>query len=136
MSNTFSAVSAFTHDSKCHHAKGIVRDFLLKNRTNEEVRIKVRCTYEMFIRIQQRLRRQCISRQCKVDMLMSYWEKMTLRIQKQATDLMDAEACNLCLKFIMVPTEVKQELFSEYINACRDLYAIAFLQWRLRFPRL
>lgn len=47
---------------------------------------------------------------------------------------MDTEACNLCLKFIMVPTEVKRALFSEYINACRDLYAIAFLQWRLRFP--
>ena len=41
---------------------------------------------------------------------------------------------NLSLRMIIVPTEVKRELFNKYINACRDIFSIAFLQWRLRFP--
>lgn len=40
----------------------------------------------------------------------------------------------LCAKICVVPYEVKMELMRLFISRCRELYSIAFLQWRLKYP--
>ena len=33
-----------------------------------------------------------------------------------------------------MPKEIKKAVLTAYINKCRELYHIAFFQWRLKFP--
>ena len=87
------------------------------------------------LKIQSRFKQQITRRKCRVFLLHQYWDKMVAHIQKIGAKLRDANVLKLNIKFQMVPSEVKDELFKEYINACKDQYAAAFLQWRLKFPR-
>ena len=56
--------------------------------------------------IQKRVKDQGITRGCKVEVLVNYWNKLYGKIQWKATCLKDKEITELCKYIAMVPKHI------------------------------
>ena len=91
----------------------MLKGFLKENIDVERFKIAMREFYKNINLIQRRMRGACASREAKVDVLMNYWDKMYGQIQQVASRTKDKEVGDkLCIKLLLVPKEVKYELFT------------------------
>ena len=65
---------------------------------------------------------------------MNYWDKLTGEIQKRVSKAKDEAANALLRRLIMVPPRIKEAMLKGYVDKCRQMHAIAFLQWRAMYP--
>lgn len=49
----------------------------------------------------------------------------------KATELGDRNMTEICKRIILIPKEVRLACLTQYLLACKWIYAIAFFQWRL-----
>ena len=70
----------------------------------------------------------------KVNVLLTYWDKLYGKMQAVATNSHDCNANCFLNKIATVPLSVKTELLREWVIGCIKLHRIAFYQWRLMFP--
>ena len=70
----------------------------------------------------------------KVEVLMAYWDKMVAHLMKMRTELQDKESLELVQQLIEVPLNIRRCALTHYVVKCRRLHAIAFYQWRSKFP--
>lgn len=62
----------------------------------------------------------------KVDVLMTYWDKLYGQMQLKATATNDTKAKETLKEIALVPTSVKRKLFTFYVKKCRELHNVAF----------
>lgn len=84
--------------------------------------------------IQKRIRKQLRIRYSKVDVLMIYWDKVIGTMIKEQSKFNDKRAEQLTVEFSRVPKAVRDACFKKYIDHCKAVYNIAFMQWRLIYP--
>ena len=63
----------------------------------------------------------------KIEVLVNYWDKTISQIQTLATKKKDKCVTTMVGKIMLVPYFVREACLKEYIRACRQLYAIAFM---------
>ena len=80
------------------------------------------------------MKNQLVIRHAKVDVLLIYWDKLYGIVQQGASLFRDKNANALCKKLICINKEVQKHMLLAYVNRCRELHSIAFLQWRLMYP--
>lgn len=77
---------------------------------------------------------QTKTRYNKVELLETYWNRTYEFVKEKALKMNDKHTTTLLIKIMEIPAEVKKELLLQYIKSCREVYAIAFFQWRYRYP--
>lgn len=121
-------------------AKAVLHPFLKANADHEKTRVRVRYFFDRIVFMQNRMRDKLICKDSKVEVLINYWDKMQFQIMAGAAPNaakgrpMDEEARTFAMKLHRVPEEVRLALLSAYVQACRRLHAICFLQWRRMYP--
>lgn len=76
----------------------------------------------------------------KVDVLLGYWDKMEFQMMGNAAPdtrrgrPLDQGALDLVSKLAAVPVPIKRAMLAAYVAQCRRVHAIAFLQWRKKYP--
>lgn len=68
---------------------------------------------------------------------MNYWEKMNSSLMgtAQTQTIKPGKMTKAVLtQLLKVDDETKRYIFGKYVARCRELHAIAFLQWRKKFP--
>ena len=93
-----------------------------------------RRTYKKLIWIQKHIRNQLITRHSKVEVLINYWDKMINMLRIKANESRDQKILNILHNIIKVPKFIKRWILTLFVYRCRELYHIAFFQWRLKNP--
>lgn len=123
-------------------ATAVLYPFLKANADHEKTRVRVRYFFERIVFMQRRIHDKLVCIHSKVDVLVNYWEKMEFQILAGAAPNaakgrpMDQEAQAFAMKLHRVPAEVRRACLSAYVQCCRRLHAICFLQWRQMYPGL
>lgn len=81
------------------------------------------------------MRRQLEVRAAKVDVLCTAWEHVSAAIMRKAAKRKDQAVLQLVQDItVLESTAARRHLLLRYVNKCRELHSIAFLQWRLLYP--
>lgn len=62
------------------------------------------------------------------------WDRMVQKIEKKATAFQDKHMIEMVKKIYEIPGHLKHTVLRYYNQKCGELHALAFLQWRYRFP--
>lgn len=124
-------------EEKC---RMILLPFLKQNADHDKTKSRVRYFFDRITFMQKRMKDKLVCMGSKVDVLMTYWEKLEFQIMTGAAPNaakgrpMDEEAQQYAVKFHRVPAEVRRACLAEYVLRCRHLHSICFLQWRRMYP--
>jgi hypothetical protein len=66
--------------------------------------------------------------------LENYWDKLVGRLMTRAKEKKDEQMKEIVQKLVVISYKVKHACFSKFIKQANFLYAIAFFQWRYKFP--
>ena len=91
-------------------------------------------TFDLLLGIQNRFKLRQIAVAAKVEVLENYWNKMVGRIMVDAIKKKDNKTIELMKHIMKIKLEVRTHLLHEFVRRCRQLHAIAFMQWRAKFP--
>ena len=86
------------------------------------------------IMIQRRIKRALVTKDAKVEVVENYWDKLFGALLSNAIKHKDTDMKVLCNRIVKIPREVKMRVLTLYVRRCRDLYQIAFFQWRKKYP--
>lgn len=117
-------------DEKESRAKMIVADYMNK----QSLRGKFIEYVAGISFIQKRIRKQLSLKYSKVDVLINYWDKILGSIIREKAKFKDKKAERLTVEFAKVPKNIRDACLKKYIDHCKSVYNIAFMQWRLHFP--
>ena len=84
--------------------------------------------------IQRSLHDKLIVRFCKVDVLINYWDKFFGIMTFMANFNNDYRMRQIMFDIAQIPKEVRYACLKAYVNKCREMYQIAFFQWRKKYP--
>jgi len=98
------------------------------------MRMKIREFYKQISFMQRRIKDGLVTKESKIEVLLNYWDKMFGVLQSQASKSNDKPTNDMCKKLIVIPKEVRYAMLKKYVTQCRNLYTIAFFQWRLMYP--
>ena len=62
------------------------------------------------------------------------WDKLVRDIEEKANDFEDKHIIAMVSKMKEIPGHLKHTVLRYYNQKCAELHALAFLQWRYRFP--
>ena len=69
-----------------------------------------------------------------MEVIINQWEKLFGRLMIQAGRINDAKMKKQLLKIVTVPKHIQVHVLSEYVDQCKQLYQIAFYQYRSLHP--
>lgn len=105
------------------------------NADRERIRSAGATFYERIVFMQRRMRKQLAIRYSKIDVLESAWDQVLTSIMKKASKRKDQQVLKLMQEIAVLQNKpVRRQLLHLYLNKCRELHSIAFLQWRLLYP--
>ena len=84
--------------------------------------------------IQQQFLFRAEADEAKIEVLTSYWNKLTDKLLLAAIRAEDVAVKELCSDIKKIKDNVRHYLLSYYLRKCRDLHSISFLQWRDLHP--
>ena len=84
--------------------------------------------------MQRRLRQQLSKKRAKTNVLLTFWDKLFGILMSEAIAKSDEKLKKVLHDVVVVPSEVKDSLLGHWIIKCQQLHAIAFWQWRLKYP--
>lgn len=81
------------------------------------------------------MRKQLAIRYSKIDVLESAWDQVLASVMLKASRRKDQPVLKLVQDIAVLQNRpVRRQLLRLYLNKCRELHSIAFLQWRLLYP--
>ena len=120
--------NSFRHLSTCFTATKIdtieqrallsLKEFLLDNMNKENLRIKLRTLYKKISFMQRKMRARFQTKGAKVEVLITYWDKIYGQSQLKASKTKDTEVTEMLMKLNTVPQAVRYECFWQYIRKC------------------
>ena len=84
--------------------------------------------------MQRRITDQLSIRFAKVDILEKYWDVLLREMYKREKRKCDSEIHELLNNIFAIPGKIKKMVLMAFVNKCRELYQIAFFQWRRKHP--
>ena len=115
-------------------AKAMLKPMLIDNMKKETARQNVGLFIKQITYIQTTMRNKLAAKGGKVEVLRNQWDKVFAEIQGRATRKNEAEGDAFCAKVCGIRNHVRDYVLKAYVEKCRELYNIAFLQWRRKFP--
>ena len=112
----------------------VLNHFFIDFRKCCDFKFKFFRTMSQILQIQTKIKTQIVTRYAKVDILCNYWDKMIGQIQLNASKLKDAKTSEICRKIMIIPKRIQFVILRYYVAACRNIYAVAFFQWRQLYP--
>lgn len=91
-------------------------------------------TYQKFCTIQRKNRDYLAVRFSKTEVLINYWDKMIGKLTLKADIYDDDLMRDILFKIVNIPKEVQLGVLTIFVQSCRDIYQIAFYQWRKMYP--
>ena len=67
-------------------------------------------------------------------MLINYWDKLIGQMCLKATQINDKDIMDILKHIVIIPRHIREAVLVAYVNKCRELYQIAFFQWRKIYP--
>ena len=104
----------------------ILKPFILRMLGMEICVEKMKHFYNKMIFIQKKLIDKLESRAAKIEVMLTYWDKLYGKLQIKCTDRGDKKGNILLSKICTVPREVKYAILKKYITKCAELHAVAF----------
>lgn len=111
-------------------SKKIVTEFLQKCGSKDRFRLYI----NQIKFIQQRIRTQHSVKYSKVDVLIIYWDRLINNIIKDKIKFKDKKADIVAMELAKISRNIRDACLRAYIDRCKEVYNIAFMQWRLLFP--
>ena len=113
-------------------ARAIVFDRLSQRNDLLVMKQKFDACFASIRYMQLRVKAQLSVKFSKVEVLTLAWERLLSKISQQAVrrPRKDILASKLLTKFFMIPSRVRAACLKHWVKKCRELYAIAYLQWR------
>jgi len=74
------------------------------------------------------------SLEAKIEVLMNYWDKLVGRLMTRALEKKDETMKETIQKLVVISYTVKHACLKKFIQQANFLYAIAFFQWRYKYP--
>ena len=71
----------------------------------------------------------------RVEVLKNYWEKLLGKIEDRSKASNDKEMDAVLRRIRVIPDEVVEAALRHFVQKSSELHAIAFLQWRLKYPK-
>ena len=105
----------------------VLKDFLLASCGNLQLREDSVKLMNNMIFMQTRIKNKLETKFPKIEVLLTFWDKMVGIIQKQAFNLKDDETLKMIGLIIQVPMDVKKAVLKTYLIKCVQMYAIAFM---------
>lgn len=117
-------------------AKEIFLDFCNEQIEQEKMKVCFRNFYEKIVFMQKRMKDQLVIRYSKIDILHSAWDVVYAFIMRKASSRKDQNVMKFLQKIAILDMtkRMKNECLIKYLNQCRRLHSIAFLQWRIKYP--
>lgn len=84
--------------------------------------------------IQKRIKKQISLKYSKVDVLINFWDKILGNIIKDKIKFKDKKADSLAIELTKIYKPVRDACLRAWIDRCKSVYNIAFMQWRLKYP--
>ena len=72
--------------------------------------------------------------EAKIEILITYWDKLVNRLMLQSGFKNDPHMKELISKFILINDNVRKACLRKFISQANLLYAVAFFQWRYKYP--
>lgn len=85
--------------------------------------------------INKRMRGQCVARDAKTELISRHWDGLINKWLHAAILFKDDGMTRILFEVRKVNSKVKHYLLENYINECKVMHALAFLQWRLYFSK-
>ena len=85
--------------------------------------------------INKRMRGQCLARDAKTEIISHHWDGLLNQWLHAALIYKDEGMTRLLFEIRKTNKAVKHYLLENYINECKVMHALAFLQWRLYFSQ-
>lgn len=111
-------------------AQAVLKPFVEEVCYRERMKELCRVFYTRVVFMQKKIKSQIVIRDAKVEVLVQYWDKVFGQLQKKASKSKDNATNKLCKKIILVNKVVQRHILMAFVNKCRELHSIAFLQWR------
>ena len=123
-------LGAVGHEQAVANSHEVLQPFFVDYIHNQKVRTRVRQRYGLLLLLKDRLKQRFLAHHAGVNVLLSYWTRLTNQLKRIAGA--DRAALSLITELATVPEEIRIECFRSYSRQCKDLQGIAFLQWRRR----
>jgi hypothetical protein len=81
------------------------------------------------------MRGQCIARDAKAEVISLHWDGLVSQWLNASLLFKDEGMTRLMFEIRKTNKVVKHYLLENYINECKVMHALAFLQWRLYFSK-
>ena len=76
-----------------------------------------------------------VSKGARVEVLSNFWDKILGQMQVKSRERPeDKQMAKIILKLMFVPPEIRKQMLECFVAACKDLYGLAFYQWRHKYP--
>ena len=85
--------------------------------------------------ISKRMKGQCVARDAKTELISHHWDGLLNNWLRAAIFFKDEGMTRIMFEVRKVNPTVKHYLLENYINECKVMHALAFLQWRLYFSK-
>ena len=95
---------------------------------------KVRLLFKHVLYIQMRIKNRLVQRGAKLEVLKNYWNKFLGRLYSRAKLAGDSATSEIIANIVKVPKSVQESVLLEFLKKCQELHAVAFFQWRYRYP--
>ena len=128
---TLTFIGAYNFRRLTQQAKSVIAGFLHNHFAIYPLISANKKTYKKLIWIQKHIRNQLMTRHSKVEVLINYWDKMINKMMVQANNLRDQKIIKVLHRIIQIPKFIQRWILTLFVYRCRELYHIAFFQWRL-----
>jgi hypothetical protein len=95
----------------------------------------VRSFFAGITRIQKRVKSQKSFSDAKVENLISYWDITIMDLQRKQSKIKDKTIQELINKIVLIDPAIRDACLEEYVKKCKELHAIAFMQWLFKYPK-
>ena len=127
--------SRFMHDTLVGRCAPVIYDALRRVHSFCGLMAKGAAVGREMAMIASRLRNRYHMLWARVEVLKNYWEKLIGRIEHRSKGLNDKEMDGLLKRIRAIPDEVRETALYHFVQKSSELHAIAFLQWRLKYPK-
>ena len=104
--------------------------------TSTKFVLKLRQLFKILTFIQKRFLARFYTREAKIEVLNNAWNKLCGQLNEQNIEVKSIFMSEMLVKIQSLNPVIKRRALEEYLRCSQRVHTIAFLQWRLKYPKL
>lgn len=127
--------SRLMHDVLVGRCAPVIYDALRRANSFRGLMVKAGTVSRQLAVLVSKLRNRYHMLLARVEVLKNYWGKLLGRIEHKSKKENDKEMDAVLRRIRVIPDEVVEAALHHFVQKSSELHAIAFLQWRLKYPK-